>query len=44
MFCGTQPVIGELGYGESFEMELFDPVLGRSLIHAYSVEPLPVAG
>jgi hypothetical protein len=43
MFCGTQPVIGELGYGETFEMELFDPVLDRSLRHAYSVEPLPVA-
>lgn len=43
MFCGTQPVIGELGYGEAFEMELFDPVLDRSLHHAYSVEPLPVA-
>ncbi|WP_095101510.1 DUF2848 domain-containing protein [Pseudomonas sp. Irchel 3A5] len=43
MFCGTQPVIGELGYGEAFEMELFDPVLDRSLRHAYSVEPLPVA-
>lgn len=43
MFCGTQPVIGELGYGESFEMELFDPVLGRSLSHTYRVEPLPVA-
>ena len=43
MFCGTQPVIGELGYGEAFEMELFDPILGRSLRHAYSVEPLPVA-
>lgn len=43
MFCGTQPVIGELGYGETFEMELFDPVLNRSLRHAYSVEPLPVA-
>lgn len=43
MFCGTQPVIGELGYGEAFEMELFDPVLDRSLTHAYRVEPLPVA-
>lgn len=43
MFCGTQPVIGELGYGEGFEMELFDPVLDRSLRHAYSVEALPVA-
>lgn len=44
MFCGTQPVIGELGYGEAFEMELFDPVLDRSLRHVYGVEPLPVAG
>lgn len=43
MFCGTQPVIGELGYGEVFEMELFDPVLDRSLRHVYGVEPLPVA-
>lgn len=43
MFCGTQPVIGALGYGEAFEMELFDPVLDRSLRHVYGVEPLPVA-
>jgi hypothetical protein len=43
MFCGTQAVIGELGYGESFEMELFDPVLDRSLRHGYTVEALPVA-
>ncbi len=43
MFCGTQPVIGELGYGEAFEMELFDPVLDRSLRHGYKVEALPVA-
>lgn len=43
MFCGTQPVIGELGYGEAFEMELADPVLQRSLRHDYQVEPLSVA-
>jgi hypothetical protein len=43
MFCGTQSVIGELGYGEAFEMELFDPVLNRSLRHQYGVEPLLVA-
>ncbi|RBJ81339.1 DUF2848 domain-containing protein [Pseudomonas sp. MWU12-2534b] len=42
MFCGTQPVIGELGHGEAFEMELFDPVLKRSLRHQYGVESLPV--
>jgi Protein of unknown function (DUF2848) len=43
MFCGTQPVLGELGYGEAFEMELHDPVLNRSLHHRYGVDPLPVA-
>lgn len=43
MFCGTQPVLGELGYGDVFEMELHDPVLKRSLHHRYRVDPLPVA-
>lgn len=43
MFCGTQPVLGELGYGEAFEMELQDPVLQRSLRHRYGIEPLSVA-
>ncbi len=43
MFCGTQPVIGQLGYGEAFEMELYDPVLDRRLRHDYAVEALPVA-
>lgn len=44
MFCGTQAVIGEMGHGESFEVELHDPVLNRSLRHAYRVETLAVAG
>lgn len=43
MFCGTQAVIGELGHGESFEVELHDPVLGRTLRHDYRVDSLPVA-
>jgi hypothetical protein len=43
MFCGTQSVIGELGYGEQFEVELHDPVLNRTLRHAYRVCVLPVA-
>jgi hypothetical protein len=43
MYCGTQPVIGELGYGEQFEIELHDPVLNRTLSHAYSVRTLAVA-
>lgn len=43
MFCGTQAVIGELGGGEAFEVELHDPVLRRSLRHAYRVASLEVA-
>jgi hypothetical protein len=43
MFCGTQTVMGELGYGEAFEVELHDPVLNRTLHHAYQVRVLPVA-
>ena len=43
MFCGTQAVIGEMGHGESFEVELHDPVRNRSLRHAYRVETLAVA-
>jgi len=43
MFCGTLPVMGPLAGGERFEIELEDPVLGRSLRHAYDVRSLPVA-
>ncbi|ANN77160.1 DUF2848 domain-containing protein [Bordetella flabilis] len=42
MFCGTQTVLGELGYGDAFEVELHDPVLNRTLRHAYQVRVLPV--
>ncbi|CDG84991.1 DUF2848 domain-containing protein [Janthinobacterium agaricidamnosum] len=44
MFCGTQPVIGDLGFGDAFELELYDPVLQRRLHHRYAVQPLPVEG
>jgi hypothetical protein len=44
MFCGTLAVHGGIEGGELFEMELDDPVLGRRLTHAYSVEQLPVEG
>jgi hypothetical protein len=43
MFCGTLPVIGTLGGGERFEFELEDPVLGRTLRHAYDVRVLEIA-
>ncbi|MET1534775.1 DUF2848 domain-containing protein [Burkholderia sola] len=46
MFGGTVAVhgtIATMGDGDAFEMELHDPVLGRSLAHRYAVEVLPVA-
>jgi hypothetical protein len=44
MFCGTQPVLTDIGFGERFDMELIDERLGRSLRHAYSIETLPNEG
>ena len=44
MFCGTQPIIGELGFGEAFDMALIDPVSGTELRHQYAVDTLPVEG
>ena len=43
MFCGTLPVRGEIGGGERFEMELHDPVKGRSLKHEYAIRELAIA-
>jgi len=43
MFCGTLPVRGEIGGGERFEIELHDPVTGRSLRHEYAVRELAIA-
>jgi hypothetical protein len=40
MYCGTLSVIGKIGGGEKFEVELEDPVKKRSLRHAYSVRSL----
>lgn len=42
MFCGTPGAIGGIRPGTRFEMELADPVLERSLTHAYDIEVLPV--
>lgn len=42
MYCGTPGAIGGIRPGRRFEMELADPVLGRSLRHAYDIEALPV--
>jgi hypothetical protein len=42
MFCGTLAAIGGIRPASRFEIELEDPVLGRTLRHAYDIEVLPV--
>lgn len=42
MFLGTLPAIGAIRHADRFEMEFEDPVLGRKLGHAYTVQPLPI--
>jgi len=44
LFCGTQPVLGALTPASAYELELHDPVLGRSLRHRYSVNALAHTG
>jgi hypothetical protein len=44
MFCGTLTARGGVRPTEWFEFEIEDPVLGRSITHAYSVRILPVLG
>ncbi len=42
MYCGTLAAIGGIRPAERFEVEIEDPVLGRKIMHAYGVAPLPV--
>jgi hypothetical protein len=42
MFCGTLGAIGGIRPASRFEMELEDPVLERTLRHAYAIDVLPV--
>lgn len=42
MFCGTLAAIGGIRPASRFEIELSDPVLNRTLKHAYDIEVLPV--
>lgn len=44
MFCGTFAAKGGIRPSTSFEMELEDPVLRRSLRHRYTITNLPVEG
>lgn len=43
MLCGTVAVHGGFQPSDRFEIELQDPVLKRSLKHAYAVSVLPIA-
>jgi hypothetical protein len=40
MYCGTLTVIGALGGGDHFDVELDDPMLGRTLRHSYAARCL----
>jgi hypothetical protein len=42
MTCGTPGAIGGIRPSPSFRMELSDPLLGRSITHAYRCVTLPV--
>jgi hypothetical protein len=42
MYCGTLAAIGGIRPASRFEMELEDPVLGRTLKFAYDIRVLPV--
>ena len=42
MYCATLGAIGGIRPASRFEMELEDPVLGRTLRHAYAIDVLPV--
>lgn len=44
MFGGTCGAIGSVRYSPRFELELVDPVLGRTISHGYSVTPVPILG
>lgn len=44
MFCGTLPAVGGVRFSDRLAMTLRDPVLDRTIEHAYRVSVLPVAG
>jgi hypothetical protein len=44
MFCGTLAATGGVQPTEKFEFEIEDPVLGRRIVHVYSVRILPMLG
>lgn len=42
LMSGTLNAIGGVRPGDRFEMDMIDPVLGRSISKAYDIRPLPV--
>jgi hypothetical protein len=44
MYNGTFDVIGGLRFASRLEIEMYDPVLERSITHGYNIEPLPLRG
>jgi hypothetical protein len=44
MFCGTFAAKGGIRPADTFEFEIHDPVLDRTIRHAYSLQKLPVLG
>lgn len=42
MFCGTMGALGGIRPSPRFDMELEDPVLGRKIVHGYTVQSLPI--
>lgn len=42
MFCGTPGTVGGIRPATRFEMQIVDPVLNRTLDHAYDIDVLPV--
>ncbi|MEQ6917129.1 DUF2848 domain-containing protein [Halomonas aquatica] len=42
LLCGTVPTRGGIRPSQHFSMSLYDPVLGRTLRHAYRIEELEV--
>lgn len=44
MYNGTFDVIGSLRFSRRLEVEMYDPVLERSITHGYNIEILPLRG
>lgn len=44
MFGGTCGAIGGVRFSPNFRLELYDPVLERTITHSYAVLPVPIEG